>query len=377
MKKRLITAFLAFLVLLAPVATDAQIDISVRTPKLPKMKNEKTTTADGSGNHAIGQHAVETDWYDALRGYRLVYDESSVMPTYKDHYISPYLYYYAQKHQLDPEKVGYFHGRTINFDSYETKQMLADELPVLAAMEQEFKQKFPNRPNTGKKYEENPAIWADILTDREAYFDMLVADLPKPGDCDNLSAIDKARIATIKEDMQTTLEQAKSFTAGKTWYVEDFNDSRNEYLQAAISPSQRNGFEKKWGALFPCLEGLLDEIAAAAKETLPLYKPIGYNVRNAAEEKLLRSAVNDLHQAKELGIGLLEANWLIQKDNLGIPQYRYKHGMIHAQYPTSSTDDGFCRIIYVNIIQDYAGGGTYGASYAHFIKSQPAGCPTR
>ncbi len=363
----LIASWLAF-----PLTSFAQINISVKTPEVPKIKKESTTM---DNNNSKQENSKNIDWYDALRDYRMVYDDNSSVPTYKDYFISPYLYYYAQKNQLDPGKVGNFHGRIVNFESYETKKQLQDELPQLAAMEKEFKQKFPNRPNTGKKYEENPAIWDDILTNREAYFNMLTKDLPKEGDCSSLSAIDKARISSIKEDMQTTLEQAKSFTAGRTWYVEDFNDRRNEYLQAAISPTQRMEFEKKWGHLFPCLEDVLNEIAAAAQKTLPLYKPVGYKVHNAAEEKLLRSAVNDLHQAKELGIGLLEANWQIQKNELDIPQYRYKHGMIYAKYPTSSTDDGYCRIIYVNIIQDYAGGGTYGASYAQFVKSQPAGCP--
>lgn len=365
----------AVILIFRPAATDAQINIPLKKPKLPEMKKEINITTNSPGDHSPVQQTGGKDWYEALKEYRLVYDASSSVPTYKDFFISPYLYYYAQKHQLNPEQVGYFHGRNISFDSYETKNMLAEELPKLAEMEREFKQKFPDRPNTGKKYEENPAIWDDILTHREAYFNLLVADLPQPGDCDNLSAIDKARIASIKEDMQTTLEQAKSFTAGRGWYVEDFNDRRNEYLQAAISPSGRDEFKKKWGHLFPCLEGLLNEIGTAAQKTLPLYRPVGYTVRNAAEEKLLRSAVTDLYQAKELGIGLLEAGWLIQKDDLEIPKYRYKHGMIYVQYPKSSTDDGYCRIIYVNIIQDYAGGGSYGTSYASFIKSQPAGYP--
>jgi hypothetical protein len=29
---------------------------------------------------------------------------------------------------------------------------------------------------------------------------------------------------------------------------------------------------------------------------------------------------------------------------------------------------------YVNIVQDYAGGSSYGDSTANFIKSEPAGC---
>ena len=47
--------------------------------------------------------------------------------------------------------------------------------------------------------------------------------------------------------------------------------------------------------------------------------------------------------------------------------------MIWAQYPNS--DDGFCQIFWVNIKQDYAGGGTYVASYGYFVSRALAGCP--
>jgi hypothetical protein len=38
-------------------------------------------------------------------------------------------------------------------------------------------------------------------------------------------------------------------------------------------------------------------------------------------------------------------------------------------------DDGYCRIAYVNIIQDYSGGGSYGESRPNYIRAEPAGCP--
>jgi hypothetical protein len=46
-----------------------------------------------------------------------------------------------------------------------------------------------------------------------------------------------------------------------------------------------------------------------------------------------------------------------------------------AQYPKA--DDGFCRILSVNLKQDYAGGGTYGASYGYLVEEEFAGCPAR
>ena len=57
-------------------------------------------------------------------------------------------------------------------------------------------------------------------------------------------------------------------------------------------------------------------------------------------------------------IGLSTDTWFIDKNDIGLPTARYKHGMIYARFP--SLDDGFCRIVYVNVVQEYTGGGTFG-----------------
>ena len=179
------------------------------------------------------------------------------------------------------------------------------------------------------------------------------------------------------ENMEKTRKEAEEYKPGlRDYYVQDFNDNRNEYLRAAISPSKRQEWLTSHNIAkesYPCFVPLFDAIAAAAKRTLPTYAPTGYNIRNAAEEKLMLGQVNDISQAKVLKVGLLSTTWRIAKDDYNFPTSRYKYGMIWARYP--NLDDGFCRIIYVNIVQDYAGGGTYGDSYGNFIKSEPAGCP--
>ena len=178
------------------------------------------------------------------------------------------------------------------------------------------------------------------------------------------------------ENIEKTKKQAASYKPGaRAFYVSDFNDNENIYLKAALSPARR----KKWlgqmkaATVSACMDPKLDELAAIARTTLPSYRPTGFTIRNAAEEKLLLTGVNDIAKATILGTGLADADWRIEKLRNGIPSARYKYGMIYARYPTS--DDGFCRIIHVNIVQDYAGGGTYAASRARFIKTEPAGCP--
>ena len=199
------------------------------------------------------------------------------------------------------------------------------------------------------------------------------AAAPKGGnECSSMPSIDKARIEHFSENIKTTITQAREYPVGRNWFVRDFNDSRNEYLWAAISPSKKKEFSNRLGNLYPCVEPLIDELSAIAKTNLPTFKPTGFTLRNAAEEALMRGQVNDLSKAKVMKIGLGSTTWNIEKNAIGIPTRRYKHGLIWANYP--GYDDGYCRIIWVNILQDYAGGGTWGSSYGMFIKSEPAGC---
>ena len=179
------------------------------------------------------------------------------------------------------------------------------------------------------------------------------------------------------ESMRKTLKEAEEYTPTlRNYYVQDFNDNRNEYLWAAISPGRR----KEWltdhnikTEDYRCFVPLFDQIAAAAKKTLPAYQPKGYTLGTPAEFKLIRDQVNDLSEGTVIKVGVKSPNWIIEKDNYNFPTARFKYGMVWARYPKK--DDGYCRIIFVNIVQDYAGGGTYGASYGNFIKSEPAGCP--
>jgi len=182
-------------------------------------------------------------------------------------------------------------------------------------------------------------------------------------------------VGVYMKDIETTRKQAEDYRPGaRDYYVQDFSDRQNIYLKASLSASRR----KEWLGTWPknivdCITPALDNLGTIAKKTLPTYTPSGYNLGTPAEQKVLRSGVNDLADATVFKVGISSPNWLISKDSFNFPTARYRYGIIWAKYP--GLDDGFCRIIYVNLVQDYAGGGTYGASYANFIKSEFAGCP--
>lgn len=349
---------------------------TIPRPKIPKISIEKPKPrTNSSQNTASAEDGPNgKSWFSAIAEFNQGYDPNWSISEPRAKYIVPYLQCYASKHGLELRNVD--NGGVNRFNSenpYDIGEILKSELPKLAELERVFKSQFPDRPNTGKGYSENPAIWDEIFTDRESYYKCAVGELADPNDCDRMSTIDKARVAVHTDDMKELLDQVKTFTPSRGWYSGSFGRS---YLSSAISPSQRKQFIQDMGRFSGCVSGLLDEIAANAKQTLPLYKMTGYNVRNPAEERMIRGNISDLDQATVFKVGLSLAIWTIQKSGLGIPEKRFKHGAIWLKYPISVTDDGFCRILYVNITQDYAGGGTYGQSYPYFVKSEPAGCPT-
>lgn len=198
------------------------------------------------------------------------------------------------------------------------------------------------------------------------------ADVPRAGECGKLDGVNQVRVDLYKKDLQELLQDAKSFNGDRGWYSPEFNE---DWLLAAISPSTRQKLATKYGELYPCISGLLDEIQAAAKISLPKYTLYSYNTRSPADERVIRSAISDLNQAKVFKVGLEGRAWLIQKNSFGIPEKRYKHGAMWVKY--SNWDHGYCQILWINVIQDYAGGGTWGSSYGNFIRSEPAGCPTK
>lgn len=179
------------------------------------------------------------------------------------------------------------------------------------------------------------------------------------------------------EDAYKTLREAEEYKPGeRTYYVRELSDRRNEYLLAGISPS----FRKDWLSSHHtpekdthCIVPLFDEIGAAAKRTLQNFRPTSYKSHDSSEEGLIKDAVKErIPDAEIIDVGTKAASWEIEKLSNGMPKERYKYGM--AWVKSAKFDDGFCRIVHVNIIQDYAGGGTYADSKARYINMIPAGC---
>ena len=176
-------------------------------------------------------------------------------------------------------------------------------------------------------------------------------------------------------DAYKTLREAEDYKqTARTWYVRELSDNRNEYLLAGISAQARAewlGGHRTSEKDKRCMVPIFDEIGAAAKRTLPRYRPRGYT--HHEDDALLRDVVKQkLPDAIVLESGVSSPSWKIEKLRNGVPSVRYKYGM--AWVKSASFDDGYCRIVYVNVVQDYSGGGNFGESAGNYIKMEPAGC---
>jgi hypothetical protein len=197
------------------------------------------------------------------------------------------------------------------------------------------------------------------------------AATPKPA-----GACDDSTLNLHLKDIAKTRAEAEEFTPGlRNYYVSTLSDRKNRYLEAALLPKVRTDWLKTWSAeSVNCMNVALDGLADAARKTIPGYfGPAGYTLGTPAEKKALHSAV-DVSTGKVLRSGLQQASWLISKNSYDLPTSRYKYGYVLVQYP-DSVQSGLCWVFWVNLVQEYSGGGTYGDSYGNYVGRDLAGCP--
>ena len=152
--------------------------------------------------------------------------------------------------------------------------------------------------------------------------------------------------------------------------------SNDDYIGLAFSKKDRASWlQDKKVAPDAKLDASLDELKASLERRLPEYtiNPKSFTNRNAAEEKMMLAAVSDVPGLKVFKTGFNQPSWLIDKNELGIPKARYKQGLVFGR--STASEDTFCRVWYVNVVQEYAGGGTYGATEARFIEKEFIACP--
>lgn len=198
------------------------------------------------------------------------------------------------------------------------------------------------------------------------------------GDCSQYSAA----FLSYLDDITKNQKEAAAYDGpeNKDYYT---SATQENFVKLAISKSRREAWWSKSPVLLAyrndkaCnkIDPALDELAKIVARTVSLYVPEkgAYAVHNPQEEALMKGKVTDLADLKILSIGLASPNWTIETNSIGIPTDRYKYGMIYVK--PLKTDDPYCRMIFMSVFQQYAGGGTYGATIGNFIRSEVAGCP--
>ncbi len=318
----------------------------------------------------------DTQWYSANSVYPYFDNRAftEIMYNYK-HFVTPYLPCYGKKHNLDSDKVtveGYnaFGARHFD-DAKDAQRTLQAEQPKLAELDSLLKNKLGGvEPNTFLEYLSNPAIVAEIASQRAEYLKCAVGVEDEKPDF---------RLPVFLDDLKKAQSEAERYAPGEYLYLVSAGAS-SEALLRAVSPRAREEWAKQWlktPAARAEFDAEWDKLATIAARKIPGYKPspAGFQFRFPVGEKLLMNSFKNTSTLKIFRIGTDTAGWNIQKDNSGLlPSYRYKTVRVYLRDP--SDDHPYCRVVSARVKQDYAGGGTFNAeTYRSSVSEELVGCP--
>jgi hypothetical protein len=150
------------------------------------------------------------------------------------------------------------------------------------------------------------------------------------------------------------------------------------YLWYSVSKKARTDWYKSTemsAAQKQAMDTALDALGASAAQKLPLFQPEAskFAYGSSQEKAMLQSKITDLAELKVHKVGLRNADWVIIKNNYGIPLYRTKAGYVWVR--GKKNDHLYCRVLQIDINQSYQGGGSYGSSQGKFDSSWLSGCP--
>ncbi len=159
------------------------------------------------------------------------------------------------------------------------------------------------------------------------------------------------------------------------------HESNDNYILYAMSKTARDEWLGRWKTLVrnsPCdkIDPALDALAAAVATKLGSVtpQPAFFKFHDPASEKVMMTAFTNPATIKVYKIGVETAGWQIQKDDSGLPSYRYKDANVY--FRDTSEDHKFCHLYNARIKQDYSGGGTYSTEiYRSSVQDTMIGCP--
>jgi hypothetical protein len=205
--------------------------------------------------------------------------------------------------------------------------------------------------------------------------------------CDAIVKSLNSKSVSAQPAMDPTLKFALAEITDTKNIIEEFDPKTQRFtaqwkwIWFAISKKERD----RWAAEFfksgnisqfkPRFYQELDALSASCAKKIPTFKPGAelFANHNTTEEALMKKQLGDATKVTIHKIGLQYADWEVQKNNLDVPQKRFKRGYVWGK--DSRDDFSFCKLYQVNVIQDYMGGGAYGETYAVLLDSWPRGCP--
>jgi hypothetical protein len=299
---------------------------------------------------------------------------TEIMYNYKS-YVTPYLPCYGKKHNLDSDKVtveGYnaFGARHFD-DATNARQTLQAEQPKLAELDSLLKSKLGGvAPNTFLEYLSNPAIVAEIVTQRAEYLNCVVgAEDAKPD----------FRLPVFLSDIRKAQDEAARYSPSEYLYLVSAGGP-SEALLRAVSRRAREEWAQQWlknPASRAEFDAEWDKLASIAAKKIPSYKPsaASFQFRDPVGERLLMGALKNPSTLKIFRVGTDTAGWNIEKGNNDVlPSYRYKTLRVYFRDPND--DHPYCRVVSARIKQDYAGGGRFNSEvYRSSVSEEIYGCP--
>jgi len=319
----------------------------------------KTMMDDGRSNEYLFRANAVYPYFDIREFEKIIYGSEDL--------ITPYLECYAKKRGVNFETVKGDGFRPPDFlNANAMKQALQDGQAKLAGIEARLNN-LSARPDTFLDYRKNPALWYEIASKRAEYLPCAL------GERQTRDIKDSPQLAIHKQDIAKNLKSVNDYDAT----TKNSMGSDTEYALYAVSPKARNEWLTGTNSLAykEPIDAALKPLADALAKKLPTYFPKmeKYAVRNAAEEALMKRVLTNPARYKIFRIGLRQSAWQIDKNALGIPNARYKNGLIYLR--DTQADHPYCYATYVNVIQDYSGGGTYAASRSRLVLDELVGCP--
>jgi hypothetical protein len=301
---------------------------------------------------------------NAVYPYFDLYEFQNIISGNED-LVMPYVECYAKKHGWDFEKLKGI-GYRERYYHRDIKNELQEEQAKLVQLESRLKS-LPARPDTYLEFNQNPAVWYEIAINRAEYLSCALSEQQVK------DFKESPWLRAHKDGIQKVLRYVENYRAGSG----DSMGTESEYALYAVSPKERTAWLKDKNALQlkDEVDKLLKPLAAALAQKLPTYQPRmeKYSFGTATDFALMKKAFSNPARYKIFKTGLMQNVWQIDKNSLGIPNARYKNGAFYLH--DTQADHPYCYLTYVNIIQDYSGGGIYAASRAKYIQDELVACP--